>query len=191
MLHRTIAALCIATCQVAHAAGEDQLLREGGVTIYFRHAATVATQVDVKGVDPKDCRGQRNLSPKGREQALRISSALQALQVDVEQEVLASPYCRTMETASLIAGRATPTRDVLGSTGTDGKRDYSKLEKILATPPPKGKIRIVVNHGNQLEDLAGPPELAEGEAAIIRGDGKKWAVVARIPAGEWAKIGAR
>lgn len=191
MLHRTIAALCIATCQLAHAAGEDTLLREGGVTIYFRHAATMATQADSSGVDPKDCRAQRNLSPKGRDQARLIGAAMRALQLDIEEQVLSSPYCRAMETANLIAGRATPTRDMLGSNGADGKRDYSKLEKIFAMPPPKGRIRIVVSHGNPLQDLAGPPELAEGEAAVIRGDGKKWDIVARIPVGEWAKLGTR
>jgi phosphohistidine phosphatase SixA len=165
------------------------VLRTGGVAIYFRHAATDHSQIDRKGVAADDCAGQRNLSEKGRAQARAIGESLRAIGAELEEPVLSSPYCRTMDTARLIAGGAMPSRDVLGGVDAQGKVDYSKLRALLATPPATGKVRVIVSHGNQLQDLAGPPELAEGEAAVIRGDGGGWKILMRVPAADWPRPG--
>jgi hypothetical protein len=93
-----------------------------------------------------------------------------------------------METARLITGRATASRAVLGMMSSAGKPDYSQLDEILATPPAPGTIRVIASHGNPLHALAGDPELAEGEVAVVRGDGKGWKIVARFGAGEWAAL---
>ena len=93
-----------------------------------------------------------------------------------------------METARLITGRATASRAVLGVMSSAGKPDYSQLDEILATPPAPGTIRVIASHGNPLHALAGDPELAEGEVAVVRGDGKGWKIVARFGAGEWAAL---
>ena len=45
-----------------------------------------------------------------------------------------------------------------------------------------------MSHGNPLQALAGEPELAEGEAAVIRGDGARWIIVARIRAEDWPSL---
>lgn len=187
MLQRSIALLCIATIPRAIAAPPDEslvhALRQGGITIYFRHAATDHAQADRKDVAPEDCANQRNLNDEGRAEARAIGEALRALGITTG-DVLASPYCRTMDTARLIAGRATASRAVLGSM-TAGRLDYSELDKLLATPPPAGQVRVIVSHGNQLQALAGDPELREGEAAVIRGDGASWKILTRIRAQEW------
>ncbi len=49
-------------------------------------------------------------------------------------------------------------------------------------------MRIVVAHGNQFLALAGPPELAEGEAALVRGDGTRWKTLMRIAPSRWAGL---
>ncbi len=50
---------------------------------------------------------------------------------------------------------------------------------------------MIVSHGNQLQALAGDPELAEGEAAVIRGEGeRRWNIVARVKAGDWTALAA-
>lgn len=184
LLQRTIAALCIATAFEAAAQDLATTLREGGVTLYFRHGATVHTQADHDDDALADCSRQRNLSEAGRHDARAIGEALRTMQVHIG-EVLASPYCRTLETARLIADRATPSRDVLGHMTPGGAPDYSSLAAILATPPEQGTVRIVVAHGNQFLALAGPPELDEGEAALVRGDGEHWKTIARIKPSAW------
>ena len=190
VLQRSITLLCIATIPGALAAAPDEdllrTLRDGAVTVYFRHASTDHAQRDAKDVAPEDCANQRNLSDAGRAEARAIGAALRAIGLSLG-DVLSSPYCRTMDTARLIAGRATASRVVLGSMHP-GRLDYSDLDRLLATPPPAGEVRVIVSHGNQLQALAGDPELAEGEAAVIRGDGKAWKILARVKAGEWAAL---
>ena len=65
------------------------------------------------------------------------AAAMRAMKL-MFSEVLASPYCRKMETAQLMTG--------------------------------------------------GAPHLAEGEAAVIRGDGSRWTIVARIPVADWPRL---
>ena len=36
--------------------------------------------------------------------------------------------------------------------------------------------------------IAGPPHLAEGEAAVVRRDGERWTIVARIRVEDWPKL---
>jgi phosphohistidine phosphatase SixA len=164
-----------------------EALKKGGVTLYFRHGATESQQADRKDVAFDDCDNQRNLSERGRTESRAIGAAMSALGLPVG-EVLASPYCRTMETARLMTGRATASRAVLGMMTTTGKPDYSQLDEILATPPAPGTIRVIASHGNPLHALAGDPELAEGEVAVVRGDGKVWKIVARFGAAGWAEL---
>jgi hypothetical protein len=51
-------------------------------------------------------------------------------------------------------------------------------------------VRVIVSHGNQMQALAGDPELAEGEAAVIRGGGERWMILARVKAGDWTALAA-
>ena len=162
-------------------------LREGGVTIYFRHAATVGSEVDREPVDFSRCETQRNLSDAGRAAARAIAASIERLALRVS-EVLASPYCRTMETARLLTGRATSSRAALGGMTEHGKPDYSALDRILATAPARGSVRLVVSHSHVFRALAGLPFLDEGEAAVLRPEDGRWVIVARIKAGEWARL---
>ena len=163
------------------------LLRAGNLTLYFRHTATDFSQSDRDDRELADCSKQRNLTEKGRSDARAIGEAMRAMKLPVE-EVLASPYCRTLETARLITGRATKSPDVRGHVTTAGRPDYAALEKILSTPPAAGTLRIIASHGNPFFAIAGEPRLDEGEAAVIRGDGKSWAIVARIKVGDWVSL---
>ena len=199
LLRCTITLFCIAITAIGQAqernalpdpsetligAALTQALQRGGFTLYFRHTRTDFSQNDrdMKGFE--DCGRQRNLSDAGRGDARAVAQSVRALKL-VFSEVLASPYCRTMETAQLMTGRATATRDVLGGMTPGGKPDYSALEKILATPPARGSLRMISSHGNPFAAIAGAPHLEEGEAAVIRGDGARWTIVARIRVEDW------
>jgi phosphohistidine phosphatase SixA len=195
LLRCTMMALCIAAMLPASAAPPDeallQSLREGALTIYFRHGKTDPEQKDQRGAAPGDCAAQRNLSDEGHAQARAIGAALRAMALEIEEEVAASPYCRTMDTARLIFGRATPSRAILGTRTPEGKVDHAVLASLLAKPPPKPRIRVVVAHGNQLSEVSGegfPRELAEGEAAIIRGDGTSWIILTTVAADDWPRL---
>ena len=84
-------------------------LRGGGYTLYFRHTATDFSQHDRAMTGYAECATQRNLSDAGRAQARAIGEAIRALGLPVG-EVIASPFCRTMETGRLMFGRAEPRR---------------------------------------------------------------------------------
>ncbi len=80
-------------------------LRGGGYVLLFRHAATDYGQSDVDKQNLENCLTQRNLSEQGRQQAAAIGQAFRQLQIPVGTD-LASPYCRTQETARLAYGVA-------------------------------------------------------------------------------------
>lgn len=138
----------------------------------------------------EDCASQRNLSDEGRKQARAIGASIRALKLPIG-EVIASPYCRTLETGKLIFGRATPSTDVRGWSGPTGSPDYTNLVKLLSTPPKAGTLRAITSHGNPFRAIAGPPHLAEGEAIVVKPLGNDFAIVARIRADGWEALGAR
>jgi len=202
LLQRSIWLFCVVTATGALAQERSSLpdprsalggaelveaLKSGGYTLYFRHGATNHAQRDSANVDMGDCSTQRNLSDAGRSDARAIGEAMRALGLSID-EVLASPYCRTLETARLMTGRATVSRAVLGMMTATGGTDYSQLDAILATAPAPGKVRVIASHGNPLHALAGDPELAEGEVAVVKSDAKGWKIVARLPAAQWAAL---
>ena len=118
--------------------------------------------------DTRDCARQRNLTDRGRAEAQRIGSAIKRLAIPID-DVMASPFCRTMETARLIFGRATATAAVRGGPArAESPERYAELRKLLSTPRPVGANLAIVSHGNPFANVVGPPYLAEGEAAVIR-----------------------
>ena len=91
---------------------KDALLR-GGYVLYFRHAATDFGQNDDRMSGYEDCAQQRNLTDSGRNDARAIGAEVRRLHIPVNT-VLASPFCRTRETAQLIFGHATVDARVRG-----------------------------------------------------------------------------
>jgi phosphohistidine phosphatase SixA len=163
-------------------------LRKGGYILYFRHAATDFSQNDSNMKSYEDCAGQRNLIDKGRADARAVGAAIKHLGIPVGA-VLASPFCRTVETAQLAFGRAEKTQEARGGPAapTDSDR-YAPLRKILITPVQKSANLAVVSHANPFYSVAGPPYLAEGEAAVIRPLGSSFEVFARIRVEGWETL---
>jgi hypothetical protein len=158
-------------------------LRAGGYTIYFRHTSTDFSKGDSAMQSYEDCSNQRMLSAKGRDEARAIGRHITSLKLPAS-EVLASPMCRTMETAQLMFGKVQARTEM--REGTSG--DYPGLKQLLATPIAPGHNRWLVGHGIPFRAVAGAPHLAEGEAAVIKPDGGGWTVVARILPSEWAAL---
>lgn len=169
-----------------HAIPADRLaesLRRGGYVIYFRHTATDFSKSDANMKHYDDCANQRLLSDAGRESARNIGKHVRDMGLPLG-EVLASPYCRTMETARLAFLRAEP-RAEIREIGTG---DYAGLKQLLSAPVEAGTNRWIVGHGIPFRAIAGPPHLSEGEAAVIRPEGSSWRVMARIRDHEWGSL---
>src|SRR6187402_2184311 len=77
-------------------------LRTGNVVALMRHTDAPGGAGDPPGFKLEDCATQRNLSAKGREDAKAVGDRLRAAGVAVAK-VLASPWCRTVDTANLMA----------------------------------------------------------------------------------------
>src|SRR5918992_252653 len=145
-------------------------LREGGYVLYLRHTSTDFSQNDSRMTSYEDCATQRNLTDQGRDEARAIGEHVKRLKIPIG-EVLASPFCRTMETARLAFGKATATNDVRGGPATNDGGRYGALQKLLSSAVPKGENRVISSHGNPFHALAGAPYLAEGEMAVVRPEG--------------------
>jgi broad specificity phosphatase PhoE len=165
-------------------------LQQGGYVIYFRHAATDHSQSDTYKDDLSDCRQQRNLSAKGRQQAETIGAAFRALSIPVG-DVYSSQLCRCLETAKTAFGKASGTLDITSVMKVDRQERQRRVQAIrtlLATKPGPGRNTVLVSHKHMFTD-ATSYRLAEGEAAIfIPLGGDKFKLVQQVKADAWMKL---
>lgn len=166
-------------------------LRAGGLILYFRHTSTDFGQNDDQMSGYEDCARQRNLTIRGRDEARAIGAAIARLRLPIG-DVLASPFCRTRETAELIFGRARVEAAVRGGPASDDGSDrYAALRRLLSMPPAAGTVLAIASHGNPFRAVAGTPYLAEGEAAVVRPLSEHgFRVIARIPKDGWSALEA-
>ena len=165
-------------------------LRGGGYVVYFRHADTDHRQNDSRMTSMADCANQRNLTDAGRENARQIGDAIRALGVPIDA-VLASPMCRTVETAMLAFGRADKTMAVVERRGAAGTPErYAALRALLSAPVAAGTNTMVVGHSYPYYSLVGGQFLEEGEADVLRPLGTEFEVVARVNLKQWRELGA-
>lgn len=166
-------------------AAAAKLLRNGGYILYFRHTSTDFSQNDAKMTSYEDCSTQRNLTDKGRDEARTIGTAIRELGIPIGK-VRASPFCRTVETAELAFGRAEKTPAARGGPARPENPDrYIALRRLLEETPARGTNDVIVSHGNPFHAVAGPPYLAEGEAAVVLPGAGGFRVIARIRVEEW------
>ncbi len=166
-----------------------EALRRGGYVLYLRHTSTDFSQNDRAMTGYADCATQRNLTDAGRAEAREIGAALAALAIPVGP-VLASPYCRTMETGRLVFGDATPAPAARGGPAqTDNADRYAELRVLFSTPLVPGTNLAIASHGNPFVAVAGPPYLAEGEMAVVLPEGNgRFSVAARIRRTDWPAL---
>lgn len=155
-------------------AGEELVdaLREGGFVLYLRHTETTESGVDDLA-SLGDCAAQRKLTDAGRQDAREIGDALDALEIPVAR-VVASPFCRTVETAELAFGRTDtdPALLALASIDQDPERqDAAKKAgaRLIATVPPDGANTVLVGHISNVGPITGA-EPEEGGTIVFRPD---------------------
>lgn len=159
----------------------------------FRHAATDLSTTDMTG-DPRDCSRQRNLNQKGRRQAREIGRAFRELDIPVGR-VLASPFCRTRDTARLAFGRVRASGALLSAEFFPDKaavaRQRNRFQDLLAKRPRTRTNTVLVSHAFAIDDATGI-SLAEGETLVVvpsRGR-RGFDVAGRIQASEWPRLAA-
>jgi phosphohistidine phosphatase SixA len=151
--------LFLALCAIAASApavGTDTwaALQQGGKVILMRHAATERGK-NALHHDPRDCAHEARLSAKGRSQATATGQALRERGI-VIGEVLASPYCRTMETARLAFGTATASDALFLAEALDaataGQRNAAALRLVGSHRGPAN--RVLVTHEPNIVAIA-------------------------------------
>jgi hypothetical protein len=144
----------------------ESAMTKGGYVIYLRHASRNSGPREPFSAGTPlaaftDCTTQRNLTAKGRDEAVRIGQTFQALGVPIG-DVYALPLCRTRQTAELAFGHAMLKPQLY---------DIQFVSNLLAAPPAPGTNTVLVDTEDQVRRIAGV-ELKPGEAAIFWPDGK-------------------
>ncbi len=168
--------LLLASAARADDAGWTQLARPGAIVL-IRHAYAPGVG-DPPGMRLGDCTSQRNLDAQGRAQARRLGERLLQRGVRVGA-ILYSPWCRTRETAQLLAGGvSTPLlreEPVFGSFFAgqgDAARQTAAAREILRRWQGPGALVVVTHHVNVLGLTGLAPASAEGLVVrVLPGDG--------------------
>jgi len=164
-------------------------LQKGGYILYMRHGEATVGQ-DRPAVDLHDCSTQRNLSDTGREQAKMLGESMRKLNIPVQYPVVASPYCRTRESAELAFGSGNVAVDpslaaiakLSDSTISAAEKQsiVTQVEKMFEEVPLSGTNKVIIGH-------AFPAGVAVGEipymgAVMIKpkGPGNGYEIVQKI-----------
>jgi phosphohistidine phosphatase SixA len=156
------------------------LLRNGGHVILLRHAMTTGS-ADPTNFDIDDCRTQRNLSERGKQQARKMGALFAARAAETER-VLVSRYCRTMETARLSFDtrliEKSEALDVPSSDPAAAEAQKATVMKEIGGFSGSGNL-VMITHIENITALTGQ-SAREGEALIVSPDGETLRVLGRI-----------
>jgi phosphohistidine phosphatase SixA len=166
-------------------------MQRGGLVLVMRHAATDFSKPDQDRVVLSDCRTQRNLSSQGRADARTIGRGARRLRLRIGK-VLASPFCRTKETARLAFGRFRISRALLNTIDAEHdarwRRQIRAARRLVGTKPARATLTVLVTHGSVVGDTTGHT-LAEGETLVFRPLGSgRFRLLGRVPPREWRTL---
>jgi phosphohistidine phosphatase SixA len=158
------------------------LLREGGHVVLLRHAMTAGgSSGEPANFDINDCKTQRNLSERGREQADRLGVLFSVRGAPTER-VLSSRYCRCLETASYafddLKAEVFEALDPLPVDPVAAKKQVDAIVAEVKAFSGSGNL-VMITHKEVIEQLTGVSP-REGEAVIVRADGDKLHALGRI-----------
>ena len=176
-------AALLATLLTTSAAQADEalwkLVAGGGQVLFVRHSETTPGTGDPPGFRLEDCASQRNLSDEGRAHARRLGEALARRKVPLG-EVLASPWCRCMDTATLAFGRTRawqPLSNLFGRQDNAIGQVRAMRARIAAH---RGAHNLVlVSHGSTGAALSGE-YLSMGEVLVLTPAGDGFRVAGRL-----------
>ena len=130
-------------------------LKQGGKVVLMRHAAVDRSSGNPMLHTPGDCGKELKLSPLGREQAKRVGEMFRARGI-FTGDVLASPYCRTMDTGRLAFGNVKPSeamRLIEGIGAREIERINAQAMRLIGSYKGKANL-ILVTHQPNIEAIA-------------------------------------
>ena len=160
-------------CSAADIASADEAeawtaLRAGRHVVLMRHADAPGGAGDPAGFRVGDCATQRNLSAKGRADAQRIGARLGSEGIAVEK-LLSSPWCRCMDTATLLELGPVEASATFGNVFvlSDQKEALTAGARAVIDKWTGSGILVVVTHGANIAALTGISP-ASGELVVVR-----------------------
>lgn len=199
---RTAAAIAAAMLTTTNATQAQDLkgkallaaLKTGGYVVYFRHFETGADFADQVTADIDNCWTQRNVNAQGLRDAQRIGKFFYDQKIPVGR-VLSSPFCRTRHSADLAFGRYERIDGLKILPSKDYTPEQNAVMKAALVPflsGEAGKNTIIMAHDDNLVAAGGPLLDVQGEAAVLKVDGKGgYSVVARLKPDQWRLLGAK
>jgi phosphohistidine phosphatase SixA len=154
--------------QAARASEEAwQALRQGGTVALLRHARAPGSG-DPANFRLDDCSTQRNLSEEGRRQAQRIGDQFRTRKVPVER-VLASRWCRALDTARLAFGTLAQPSAPLDSFFSGREQEPAQTQTLgrLIEEWPSPGVLVLVTHQVNITALTGIIP-SEGEMLVLK-----------------------
>jgi phosphohistidine phosphatase SixA len=147
-------------------------LRRGGVVMLIRHTNTESAG-DQPGYTLDDCSKQRNLSERGREEAVLIGERMRLEKVPIER-VYTSPWCRCRETARLAFGAAEDWEPLASSFDVPHREEIyaERVRKRIgtySTHKPRGNI-VMVTHNLNIAAIT-KLSVMPGGVVVVRPDG--------------------
>jgi len=147
------------------------LLRNGGQVVLLVHANAPGTG-EPANFEIGNCRTQRNLSERGRQQARKIGALIAARSEPVEQ-IYSSRYCRALDTVQLAFGTGEIIElAALDPLGTDPEADeaaHDEVLKLIREYSGSGNLLLVTHRENVTAWTGIKPR--EAEAIIVVPDG--------------------
>jgi len=147
-------------------------LRQGGVVALMRHGDAPGVG-DPEGWRLDDCTTQRNLSERGRDEARSVGARLRAERIAIAR-VLSSPWCRCVDTATLVGVGPVQVEPAFAnafvlSDRREALRDGGQA--VIGRWRGPG-VLLVVTHGENIRALTGrSPATAEIVVVAPRADG--------------------
>ncbi len=168
------------------------LLRGGGYILYARHGEATIGE-DQPDLNFQACYTQRNLSDYGRRQAIYYGEILRFLRIPVSYPILASPFCRTVETAQWAFGRGNMQIDPFWidiyrlSDNLPASRQRQILDNLasaLENPPPPGENRVIIAHS--FPAGIGLGQIADMGTVVVKplGKGKGYEIIRKLSLAE-------
>jgi len=178
--------LLLGLCSTAEVAGADdaanawKALRAGGHLALMRHADAPGGAGDPPGFRVDDCATQRNLSEKGRADAVKIGVRLKQEGIAFGK-ILSSPWCRCKDTATLLDLGTVEAEATFGNVVVlrDQREGLTGGARALIARWTAGGNLLVVTHGANIQALTGV-WLASGEIVVVKGGSDRAEPVGRL-----------
>lgn len=175
-------ALGLLGASVASASELSDALKRTDYILLIRHALAPGIG-DPSGYNLQDCKTQRNLDSKGREQAQRIGQWLKDQGLN-QALVYSSAWCRCKETAEKL-GFGTPVHEAsLNSFFDDmrqGPQSNVRLQKFISNhlKTKRDQALILVTHHVNIAEFMGQ-NIGSGDLALVKVDANGKAISSKV-----------